>query len=209
MSIPKKAIFPAALLLLAAPFLLAAQEQSPGEIPVEPDWIEEDLGLYVRGDKIFSMSLGVLFPTLFLNERGGGYTGNINLGGTGSLGFFYFFTGHWFLGGEVQGMFASTLGENMLYIIPIGVRGGYQFYLGPFEFPLSLMIGMAPMTHLATNYLGLFLKPEVSAFWRFNSSWSFGVNTGWWFVPQWPKGQPARDRYANFLELTLSARYHF
>jgi hypothetical protein len=207
MSIPKKTIL--ALLLLAAPFLLAAQEESPGGSPAEPDWIEEDLGLYARGDKIFSMSLGVLFPAVFLNERGQTYEGNVNLGGTGSLAFFYFFTGHWFLGGEIQGMFASTLGETMLYIIPMGLRGGYQFYLGPFEFPLSLMVGMAPMTHLATNHLGLFIKPEASAYWRFNTSWSFGVNTGWWFVPQWPKDQPGRSRYANFLELTLSARYHF
>jgi hypothetical protein len=197
------------LLLMMLPFTAAAQNEGPGEIPTGPDWAGEDTGLYMAGDKIFSMNLGVLFPVLFLDNQGKSYEGNINPGGTGSLAFFYFLSPRWFIGGEIQGMFASTLGENMIYIIPMGIRGGYQFNIGRFEFPLSLMIGMDPMTLGDYNYLGFFLKPEVSAYWRLNASWSFGLNTSWWFAPQWPKDQPDMNRYANFMELTLSARYHF
>jgi hypothetical protein len=218
MLISKKSIPVAILLFLSLTLSLYAQDENPGEIPTEPDWIDEDMDLNAGGDKIFSMNLGVLFPVLFLDNKGSSYQSNINLGGTGSLAFFYFLSSHWFLGGEVQGMFAPTLGENMTYIIPIGVRGGYQFSLGRFEFPLGLMIGMYTMTLLDSNYLGLFVKPEVSAYFRLNQSWSFGINTGWWFVPQWPShvptgyvSQSASDynRYGNFIELSISARYHF
>jgi hypothetical protein len=68
------------------------------------------------------------------------------------------------------------------------------------------MIGIAPQTYLKENYLGLFLKPQASAFWRLNPDWYFGLNTGWWWVPEWPAD--GKDRYGNFFELTLSARYH-
>jgi hypothetical protein len=104
-------------------------------------------------------------------------------------------------------MFAATKGENVLFIVPMGLRIGYQFILGRFEFPLSLMVGGAPQKELDFGYFGLFLKPAASIFWRFNPDWSFGLNTAYWWVPQWPKNGP--DVYGNFLELTLSARYHF
>jgi hypothetical protein len=66
-------------------------------------------------------------------------------------------------------------------------------------------VGFAPQTYLEKKYLGFFVKPGVSAFWRFNPDWSFGLNAAWWWVPQWA----ARTVHGNFLELSVSARYHF
>jgi hypothetical protein len=102
-------------------------------------------------------------------------------------------------------MFAQTLAKNYLFVVPIGLRAGYQFIAGRFEFPLSLMVGFAPQKYLEDGYFGFFMKPAVSAFWRFNPDWSFGVKTAWWWVPQWAENTV----YGNFLEITLSARYHF
>jgi hypothetical protein len=69
------------------------------------------------------------------------------------------------------------------------------------------MVGLAPQRYLEKGYFGLILKPGASIFWRFNPEWSFGFNTFWWFVPQWPKN--GNNSIGNFVELTLSARYHF
>jgi hypothetical protein len=102
-------------------------------------------------------------------------------------------------------MFAQTRAENFLFLVPMGMRFGYQFILGRFEFPLSLLAGFAPQTYLEKNFFGLFVKPSASAFWRFNPDWSFGLNAAWWWVPQWA----SQTVHANFLELTLCARYHF
>jgi hypothetical protein len=104
-------------------------------------------------------------------------------------------------------MFASTLGENMLFMVPFGFRVGYQFVISRFEFPLSLLIGAAPTKYLDQGYFGLIIKPGASGYFRFNSDWSFGLNTNWWMVPQWPKD--GENVFGNFLEITLSARYHF
>ena len=199
------------MLFLFFPGLMVfAQEESPpderpGSPPIESEWDDYELNVYNRGDKTFNITLGLVIPTVFggIADEGHGLT----LGGTLSLTFNYFLTPHFFLGGELSGMFAGTRGKNMLYIVPFGVRVGYQFVFRRFEFPLSLMIGAAPQKYIEEGYFGLFMKPGVSAFWRFNPDWSFGLNTMWWFLPQWPKN--GNNAYGNFLEVSLTARYHF
>jgi hypothetical protein len=188
-------------------FPVAAQsgagEGSP-QLPIDSDWPDSIPDLYSRGDKIFGISVGPVLPTVFVYETGSRDT-NISVGGALSLSYTYFFNSHLFLGGELEGMFATTIAKNALFIVPMGMRVGYQFIAGRFEFPLSLTVGFAPQTYLEKNFLGLFVKPVVSAFWRFNPDWSFGVNAAWWWVPQWSK----QTTHGNFLELSVSARYHF
>jgi hypothetical protein len=206
--VPKRGFFLVAVALLWGPlFYAAAQEEEP-EVPIESDWSDIVSTAYTRGDKTFTISLGPLFPAVFIGESGK-IDGNVKIGGTGSLSFNYFLSSAVFVGVEVSGMFAPTLGDNMVYIVPMGIRIGYQFVLRSFEFPLALMIGMAPERYLENEgYFGFFMKPSASVFWRFNSSWSFGLNTGWWWVPQWTSNK-AENVHGNFVELTLSARYHF
>jgi hypothetical protein len=202
------------ILTLAGVPLLWSQEDgdedpggSPPAPPIESDWDAFTPDLYARGDKTFVISLGILIPTAFTGSGMDGDAHNIKLGGTGSLAFNYFLGAHLFVGGELGGMFAATLGENMLFIVPFGAHVGYQFVAGRFEFPLAIMIGASPAKYLDQGYFGLIIKPEASAFFRFNSDWSFGLNTNWWMVPQWPKN--GENVFGNFLEITLSARYHF
>ena len=206
------------LLLLIFPVLLlpaqeeeGPQEESPGSPPIESDWSEYNASLYAKGDKTFIITLGLIFPTIISgtgiehNEHG------MSLGGTGSLAFNYYLSPHFFMGGEISGMFMGTRAKNMMYMVPFGIRLGYQFLIRRFEFPFTLMIGGAHQRYLQSGYFGLIIKGGVSAFWRFSPDWSFGLNTAWWFVPQWPKSIDGIKYKANgnFLELTLSARYHF
>ena len=196
--------------LMGLVFIAAAQEDDSNEEEQEPPFDSERTfvapPLYAMGDKTFRISLGPIFPLVFFDAQGGTIEHRINVaGGTGSLGFNYFLGSNLFVGGELGLMFIGTRGENMLFMVPMGGRIGYQFILGRFEFPLSLMIGGVPQQYLELNYFGFFLKPEASVFWRFTPSWSFGLNTAWWFVPQWS----SHTVFGNFIELTLSARYHF
>ena len=198
------------MLLFVFPAALFAQEEPPSEDrpeapPIGSEWIDYQSTVYTRGDKTFTITLGLIIPTYFsgISEEGHG----LSLGGTGCLAFNYFFTPYMFFGGELSGMFAGTRGGNMLYVIPFGLRIGYQFILGRFEFPLSVMVGAAPQRYIEEGYFGLIIKPGASVFFRFNPEWSFGLNTIWWFLPQWPRN--GQNAYGNFLEVTLSARYHF
>jgi hypothetical protein len=213
MSVSRVRSFFLLLLPVLLLFPLAAQDFDEGggagegapEIPIESDWPDVIPELYSRGDKLFNISIGPVLPTLFVYEDRGIQNGNIGVGGGGALSYTYFFNSHVFFGGELGGMFAMTKAKNALFIVPMGLRAGYQFILGRFEFPLSLVTGFAPQTYLEKNFLGWFVKPSVAAYWRFNPDWSFGLDAAWLWVPQWA----ARTTHGNFLELSLSARYHF
>jgi hypothetical protein len=203
------------LLLFGLVLPLFAQEEDPeedpGSPPIESDWEIYAPEAYSRGDKTFNISLGLIIPTVFggegIDTSIPDNTGFVKLGGTGSLAFNYFLSSHLFLGGELGGMFAPTRGKNMFFIVPFGVRVGWQFVVSRFEFPITLMIGASPTKYLEQGYFGLIIKPGASVFYRFNPDWSFGVNANWWLVPQWPKG--GKNVLGNFVEVTLSARYHF
>jgi hypothetical protein len=190
------------LLLTGMPILLSAQGND------DPEWDYYD-DVYARGDQTFAMSLGVIFPTIFRNN---GETIEHKftppVGGTGSLAYNYYFTKELFAGLEVGGMFISTLGEHTLFIIPVGIRGGYQFNIGKFEFPLTAVAGVAFQRFLNDGHVGLYLKGGISAFYRVTVSWSFGINSNWYWFPQWT-GEKEKNVYGNMLDLTLSARYHF
>ena len=185
---------------------LFAQENDGEDLPDDGSvWIDIVSEPYSPGDTNFVLTLGVLIPAYFSaidsNNHG------ISVGGTGSLAFNYFITSGFFVGGELSGMFGSSRRGNMLYIVPFGVKAGYQFLFGRFEFPVSLFVGAASQSYIEKNYFGIMLKPGASVFWRFNADWSFGFNAAWWFVPQWPKN--GYNVNGNFIELTLSARYNF
>jgi hypothetical protein len=209
MTVAKARTFFLVMLPVVVLFPLAAQDFGEGEggpeLPIESEWPDTMPELYSRGDKTVSITLGPVLPTVFIHESGGVKDGNIGAGGSGSLAYTWFLNGHLFTGGEIGGMFAATRAENVLFIVPMGLRLGYQFILGSFEFPLYLMTGFAPQTYLEKNYFGFFMKPSASAFWRFNPDWSFGLNAAWWWVPQWAE----KTVHGNFLELSVTARYHF
>jgi hypothetical protein len=189
--------------------LTAQEENAESELPIESDWDGPLPSLYTRGDKTFNISLGPIFPVLFLDNNNEVYDSQISVGGTGALGFAYYLSPHFFTGGEVQFMLAGSLMSHFLTLTSFGAFGGYQFILGRFEIPLSLTIGLNSESFLAKYYLGLVVKPQAAAYFRYNSGWSFGLSTAWWWVPQWPKAGPEYHRYGNFLDVSLALRHHF
>jgi hypothetical protein len=194
------------LLTLLTGGALSAQE---GEAPIESDWDIYAPEFYSRGDQTFIISLGVVMPAIFLSQ-GSVIQHNISppVGGTGSLSYNYFLTSHISVGGEIGGIFAPTVAENVLYIIPVGLRLGYQFIFRRFEFPLTITAGIAPLRYLEQGYAGLFVKAGAALYYRFNPDWSFGVNANWYWIPQWVKDS-SKNVDGNIVDITVAARYHF
>jgi hypothetical protein len=206
-----KAFFLIFLAGFALAYLCAQEgiEDGEGEFPIDPEWGGPMPALYSMGDKTFNITAGVIFPTLFFEN--GNLVEKSNLfpvGGTLCLSFTSFLNSHVFLGGELSGLFNSTLAKNTLFIIPIGFLAGYQFIVWKFEIPLSVAIGISPTRFRDLNYFGMYMKAGASLFYRFSPDWSFGLNARWSWYPQWPKEMSKRAD-GNFVDLTLSARYHF
>jgi len=213
------------------PYETIPDEAIPGDEPGYneniPDDNDEDDGtqteseldkyipdMYSKGDQTVNISLGAVFPAFFLNN-GKVIPHNISppVGGVLSAAYVRFLGPHLFLGGEVGFASAYTLGENALFIVPIGVRAGWQFVFRRFEFPVYGAIGMAPQRYLDLGYFGMYLKAAASAYYRFHPNWSFGISADWNWYPQWPKKDgkrvPDKDIYANMICIMLCARYHF
>jgi len=190
-------------LLIFLPFLLAAQEDDNSEW----DYYYEDT--HSKGDQTFIISLGTIIPALFQNDSGTVENKfSPPIGGTGSLSYHYYFSPNIFLGGELSGMFAPTLGGNTLFIVPVGVKGGYQFNYNKFEFPVSLTLGVSWHRYLSMSYFGLYMKGGGAAFYRVTNSWSFGLNANWYWLPQWTNVK-SESVTGHMIEITLCARYHF
>jgi len=191
------------------------EEDAPDrDISIETDWDGYMSDLYSSGDQTFTISAGVIFPTVFYDYKPEVITHNwFPVGGAGSLAYTRFLNSHFFLGIEIGVNVNLTLGQNNIFIVPIGVRTGWQFLLHRFEFPISLAVGIAPEKYLDYDYMGMFVKLGASGFFRFSPEWSFGLNADWNWYPQWPRQndspRPVKDIYANIVGVTLAARYHF
>jgi hypothetical protein len=213
-----------AVLFSMTVFPLAAQdegaeagddEEALPPTDIDSRWQSAYFETFTRGDGTFNIHLGVIFPAMF--SVGSAEQYDPPVGGTGRLSGSYFLNSHVFVGGGVQAMFMPTIGEHMLYVVPMGAHVGYEWTAGRFEFPLSLTIGWAWEMYLEHLYFGFFAKPQFSVLYRVFNDWSFGLTTSWWFVPQWgantvdDTGKTVKGGSAlgNFVELTLMAQYHF
>jgi len=186
----------------------------PEDIPIESDWDEYISEYYSRGDQTIIISPGVNFPIMFV--QGGKKMKDHHIdppvGGIISLGYSYFFGAHYFLGGGIGFHFDHTVGQNTVFFIPIGLRTGWQFILGRFEFPIEVGGGVIFHRYLTNSYTGYFLRAGASAYFRLNPDWSLGLTTDYNYFPQRPDnedGQPGKNIDAHFIGLTFSARYHF
>ena len=193
------------ILFAGLPLLLAAQEDNEPEI----DWENIPYDLFARGDRTLLISLGVAFPTVFLsNGKTIEHQIDPPVGGTGSLAINYFIMPKLTVGGELGGMFLPTLAGNTLYMIYLGGRVGTQFVAGRFEFPVGISAGMAWQTYLDLGYFGVYLRATGSAFFRATVNWAFGLTSSWFMFPEWTS-DTKKNVYGNFVDFTLSARYHF
>ena len=198
-------------LLVAAVSSLPAFAQTNDE----PDQFtppSEGFTEYSLGDQMLSINLGLMVP-LFFNWGPEGFARtNLSVGGIGSLQWGSFINSRVALGMELAGTFMFTPNGRSLFMVPITGKVSYFFRPYPFEIPIFLGAGLNISRLDDQTKFDPILKPGASFYWAYNPEWSFGLNTVWWWVPQFYRGPepPSGDtRVGNFLELSLSALYHF
>jgi hypothetical protein len=170
---------------------------------------------YGLGDQTLSINAGLFIPlfllptgTALLAPAAGGTAPHLSLGAVGSLSWAAYVAPQVRLGIDVAGDFTLSPNGNSLLMLPFVAKGSYVFTVYPFEIPLSLGIGMNIIKYVDKSTIDLLIRPGVSGLWIYNSSWSFGLNLNWWFDIQFA-ANPADSRTGNFLEVSLTALYHF
>ncbi len=177
------------------------------ETPVKPD---SNYGYEPirKGDQFIRMGLGIGLPLFNGSSDGIETKTNINLGGTGTIGYSRFINSKVALGGEIAFSFNSTLGGNLYFYLPITFKATYAFVFNRIHVPVSLSGGFAFQTYNTTNFFGPIIKPEVGAYFQYSPDWSYGASVGWNVLPQFYK-EGMYNRTGNILDVVLSVRYHF
>ncbi len=208
-------------LLLTFSFALIAQEvpaeepvlpenettQDNSEIPAESKEPKEP-EIETEEDYVFKMNQpGDWFIKVSVN---GGFPiqpNTMKFGLDLNLGFCYFFTDFFALGGDVAFAYNPTVGEKVFYCIPFMTQAVFQYTIGKFEIPLFLGFGGAIERHNSNFYFGMIIKPEIGLFYRINPDWSIGATAGASIMPQWYKN-PEYNYTGYILDAGVSVRYH-
>jgi hypothetical protein len=192
--------------VVAAVLFLAALPLTAQDVPeTDP---APSASVYALGDQALVISLGPFIPLFFLASNGDTAPTQLTLGGTGSISWMAYLSGAVRVGAEIGGMFAFSPNGNVLLALPILARAQYVLTFYPFEVPLSLGVGMNIVKYQDLATIDLLIKPGVSGLWIYDSKWSFGLNLAWWWDMQFAT-DPAQSRVGNFLEVSLTALYHY
>ncbi len=166
---------------------------------------------YTMGQQSLQLSAGLFVPLFFQSFAGAGSPTHLSLGATGAIQWGIHLGNNFLVGLEVSGGVSRSPLENYLLMLPITVKGSYIFYLFPVEIPVSLGVGVNLIKYQTQSHVDLILKPAISPMWKYNSSWSFGLNIEWWWDFQFATGSqdPSKARMGHFLSLMPTAQYNF
>ena len=197
------------LLLSAAVF---ADDYYDDDEEYDDGYVYEQNG---AGDQFIKIDLGASFPLNFGSQ--------LQVGGLVSIGYYKFLTQYIALGGDVLVGYNLSIGKKPLFSVPMTFGVMYQPYVGKFEFPLMLNIGIATMSCQSMVYFPAFsAKFTGGAYYRFNESWSVCLSTTTYWIPQFflldknTNGQRSGEGlpkqkvdHGVFTTAGLSVRYHF
>ena len=198
------------LVLLFFPLkaLIFAQETEP---------VYESVNLYDKGDQIFSIHAGVIFPLFFYNPASGvenriipAYE-HLNPGGFGFLEWGGFLNPNMTLGLEFGGIFAlSNANKRILFMVPVSLKYTYIFFKYPFEIPLSLGLGINVSKLNEQLFFGPSAQLGAGLLVDLQNQWSLGGTLQYLFIPEiYFEEKADKTRFGNFLTLSFSAIYHF
>ncbi len=195
----KHAIVTAALLGALSLAPLEAQEKTPAPEPPP---------LYTLGDQTLAITAGLFVPLFFISYAPAVAGTNLSLGGTGSLQWQAYLASSWRIGVELGGVFAFSPNLNALLTLPVTAKITYLITFYPFEVPISLGAGFNVVKYSDQSIVDPLLKLGTGFYWIFSSSWSFGLNTVYWWDFQFAP-DPSQSLIGNFLEISVTALYHY
>jgi hypothetical protein len=160
---------------------------------------------FLRGEQTISLGAGLHIPLFILP----GSADKLELGGAFSFGYQYFIARGLAIGGTIAGAFNGTLAGRSLFVAPLSFRTAYWWSIMPFEVDVAVEAGGYLSRLSGSGMLGPFAKVGGGAYWRTTSSWSLGLQTYLWLVPEIHWGDYSDyTRTGGLLEVSASAVYH-
>jgi hypothetical protein len=164
---------------------------------------------YSLGDQTLSINPGMFLPLFLVGGSPQIGSTNLSVGGFLSIDWAAYLSAHWRIGASLGGTFTFDPNWTALLMVPIVAKISYLIDFYPWEVPITFGAGMNILKYSADSTIDLLLKPGTGLLWTYNSSWSFGVNLNWWWDMQFTNASSLGFVAGNFLELSLSAFYHY
>ncbi len=218
------------LISLLGLFPLAAQESDNGNgegggdseittdpTPAEPEQERGFVEPYGLGSQTFTIGAGMFLPLFFhYPSPPDGVSnfepalGQMTIGGQGSLTWEAYLTSRFSMGVELAGTFSFGPNGYIHSLIPLTAKASYLFRQGSFEFPVFIHTGIALNQYREQLYLSPIMKPGISGYWNMNAEWGFGLTMKYLWVPEiYFDDKANKSSFGNFLNIGISARYHF
>jgi hypothetical protein len=204
------AAFTAALIVFVSSALSAQEGGAQMEPPADEPSLAEGgpVNPFTRGEQLLQLNAGLQIPLFLLPETGYGVD-NLKLGGVFSFSYHYFLARGFALGGSISAAFNGTIGDQTVFVLPLGLSAGYWWSRMPFDFCVSSELGAYLMRYNSKGMISPFAKIGGGALWRITSSWSLGLESFFWFIPELHYGDYADlSQYSGFLETSIAAVYH-
>lgn len=182
--------------------------------------IEVVIPRYGFGDNSLSVRLGLGIPLFLLSDQlisssDGSMSRvmppNLTLMGNAALNWNTYIDDSLTVGLEVGGGIAVDITDNLLYVVPIIVRGSYVINTAQMEIPIMLGLGTMLMRLVDKTSVLFTLQPGASFLWRVTNDWSFGVTGEYWFTwePRWGSENSDPHMFGNFFSTSATVVYHF
>ena len=164
-----------------------------------------------KGSQSIEISPGGFLPLFVLDSNFAVISSpNMSPGAAFSVLYRYMLGKNLGIGGSIAGSFVTTVGGRTLFLAPVCLSSTYVFGTDPMEFDISTEIGMNVMRLSGNGIISPIAKLGGGISRYISESWSIGGKLMWWFVPEIHLGSYANlDSYANFLEFSIGAQYHF
>lgn len=168
-------------------------------------------GLHRKGSQIISLTTGAGIPLFILPADAlATETTPLGVGASFSLGYQYFVANRLTIGGSLCGAFNTTVGGRTLFVAPVAFRLGYWWGKEPMEYTVGLDVGATVLRLSGEGTISPFAKLGGGVFTQVSEAWSLGGQVFWWLIPELHFGVHSDlTRYANFLEISVGAVYHF
>ena len=176
-------------------------------------WDDEDFLYHEAGDQNFSFSAGTKLPlfTYFPN------TGKVDTskfepaGWYGSIGWERFITNRFALGGEIAYSNNEVINGRRLVQVPIFFTAKWYPLQTQFDIPLAVKTGGVFHSYNDEGdqaSFGPIIAPSVEFQWKALDAWSFGIETSYWFTPEFKFGDNRDDTaFGNFLTIAFTATF--
>jgi hypothetical protein len=197
----KKLLAVTVLIASLSALTLGAQEQASGSSVITRK----------KGDQSITILAGGFIPLFVLDNTGALISpSNMYPGASFGVQYRYMLGKSIGIGGSIAGSFVTTVGGGTLFLAPIGVTAAWVAGGEPMEYEVSTELGMNIMRIYGNGLIEPYAKLGAGLSRYVSSSWSIDTKVSWCFIPEIHLGTySSLNSYANFLEFSIGAIYHF